>query len=160
MMFTARTWVFMAFALLVCLGYVAAAKEGLRITVEKASARSKRQAKSQVKADLRNPALIHELSQVMGPKSFEVPEGYDKMARPYKNGPPCNVTVGITIKRIADVNDKEGSVVFDLMIFTQWRDPRLKGIAFKRILPKDVWTPAYLYQTKEKSQTGSARTWC
>ena len=140
----------MAFALVVCLGYAAAAKEGLRITVEKASARNKHQAKSQVKTDLRNPALIHELSQVMGPKSFEVPEGYDKMARPYKNGPPCNVTVGIIIKRIADVNDKEGSCVFDLLIFTQWRDPRLKDIAFKRILPKDVWTPGLFVSNEGK----------
>ena len=86
----------------------------------------------------------------MGPKSFEVPEGYDKMARPYKNGPPCNVTVGITIKRIADVNDKEGSCVFDLLIFTQWRDPRLKDIAFKRILPKDVWTPGLFVSNEGK----------
>ena len=68
MMFTARTWVFMAFALLVCLGFAAAAKEGSH-HCGKGERRSKRQAKSQVKADLRNPALIHELSQVMGPKS-------------------------------------------------------------------------------------------
>ena len=73
MMFTTRTWSFMAFALAVCLGHALAAKEGLRITVEKATARSKLQAKSQVKADLRNPALMHELGQVMR-QSFDVPE--------------------------------------------------------------------------------------
>eukprot|EP00943_MAST-04B_sp_MAST-4B-sp1_P004181 g4181.t1 len=119
-----------------------------RVRVEKATARS--MAKSKIKTMKRNPALMHELGQVMGPKSFDVPEGYDKMARPYKNGRAVNVTIGITIKRIADVNDKEGSVVFDVLFLTQWMDPRLKNIAFKRILPKDVWTPGLFVSNEGK----------
>ncbi len=126
---------------------------GIRLSVEKAQVRSTVQIKKATAEHTltkRNPALMHELGQVMGPKSFDVPTGYDKMARPFKNGPPCNVTIGITIKRVADVNDKEGSVVFDVLFLTQWTDPRLKNIAFKRILPKDVWTPGLFVSNEGK----------
>ena len=81
---------------------------GIRLSVEKAQVRSTVQIKKATAEHTltkRNPALMHELGQVMGPKSFDVPTGYDKMARPFKNGPPCNVTIGITLYVIMFLDD-------------------------------------------------------
>ena len=69
-----------------------------------------------------NPAITASLSTVLGPPSLTVPSNYDKMVRPYRGERVLNVSVGLKVKRIAEVNDKDGSVVFDMIILTQWRD--------------------------------------
>lgn len=107
-------------------------------------------ARTHARAHARNPAIMAGLNDVLGPPSLTLPSGYDKMVRPYRNERILNVSVGLKVKRIAEVNDKDGSVVFDMIILTQWRDPRLKGIAFKRILPKDVWTPGLFVSNEGK----------
>ena len=86
-------------------------------------------------------ASPEKVSELLGPPSLTLPSGYDKTTRPYKGARPTGVLVGLKVKRIADLNEKDGVVSFDMIVLTQWRDPRLVDIGYKRILPKDVWTP-------------------
>ena len=93
-------------------------------------------------------------THILGPPSFAIPSGYDKMVRPYKNIRPDNVSLGLRVRRIAEVNEKDGSVLFDLVVLTTWVDPRLAGITLKRIAPKDVWLPGLFV-----SNQGSEPEW-
>lgn len=124
--------------LCVCFALIAVSAHGLEI--EAATHRSLRRAESQMIAGMR-VASPEKVSDLLGPPSLQLPSGYDKTTRPYKGIRPTGVLVGLKLKRIADVNEKDGIVAFDMIILTQWRDPRLVDIGYKRIMPKDVWTP-------------------
>ena len=95
------------------------------------------------------------LAQLVGPPSIEVPAGYDRLSRPNKNNKKKadQISVGIKLKRIEDINEKDSVVVIDAIVVTKWTDNRLVDVVknTKRILAKDVWVPdlAFANQAKE-----------
>ena len=61
--------------------------------------------------------------------------------RPNPNGPPTEVTVGVRIFDLREINDVDQTLTVDLGILRTWTDPRLGRLEGCEISLTDVWYP-------------------
>ncbi|KAJ7391669.1 hypothetical protein OS493_017366 [Desmophyllum pertusum] len=74
------------------------------------------------------------------------PEKYHKYLRPHNKGYPVNVTVRITVVHFVAVKEMDEEFSLDLVIWQQWKDPRLShSLNYTITLPADskkfIWLP-------------------
>lgn len=61
--------------------------------------------------------------------------------RPEPDGPPTEVTVGMRIMDITEINDVDQTISVDLAIKLAWTDPRLAQFAGCRLDVEEIWFP-------------------
>ena len=61
--------------------------------------------------------------------------------RPGAGGPPTEVSVGIRMADLTDIDDVNQTLTGDFAVFLSWNDPRLDGLEGCRVPLDDVWTP-------------------
>ncbi|MDW3222699.1 MAG: hypothetical protein R8G34_07370 [Paracoccaceae bacterium] len=61
--------------------------------------------------------------------------------RPNSDGPPTEVTVGMRIMDITEINDVDQTISVDLAVKLAWTDPRLAPFAGCRLESEDIWFP-------------------
>jgi hypothetical protein len=61
--------------------------------------------------------------------------------RPGAGGPPTEVSVGIRMVDLTDINDVSQTLTGDFAVFIGWTDPRLTGLEGCKIPLDAIWTP-------------------
>ncbi|KAL9984554.1 hypothetical protein ACROYT_G006862 [Oculina patagonica] len=79
-------------------------------------------------------------------KDITNPQKYQKYLRPYHRGESVNVTVRMTVVHLVAVREMNEEFSLDLVIWQQWKDPRLNhSLNYTITLPADskklIWLP-------------------
>lgn len=69
------------------------------------------------------------------------PPGYRTDIRPDHKGPPTEVTLGIRMADLSEINDVNQTITVDFAVRRQWVDTRLIGWEGCRLATSDIWFP-------------------
>lgn len=61
--------------------------------------------------------------------------------RPDPKGPPTDVTIGMRLADLLEINDVNQTITVDVMIRMQWTDPRLAELGGCKVSISDIWFP-------------------
>jgi len=70
----------------------------------------------------------------------EIP-GIRTNERPDAGGPPTEVSVGIRMVDLTDIDDVSQTLTGDFAVFLTWTDPRLEGLEGCEVPLEEIWTP-------------------
>jgi hypothetical protein len=69
------------------------------------------------------------------------PPGYRTDIRPDHNGPPTEVTLGVRMADLSEIDDVKQTITVDFVVRRQWVDTRLIGWEGCRLATTDIWFP-------------------
>ena len=77
--------------------------------------------------------------------------------RPNSNGPPTEVSVGIHMFDLTEINDVAQSLTGDFVVVTSWKDARLSNLQGCAISLEDVWSPGLAFTNSGRLFTSRPR---
>lgn len=77
--------------------------------------------------------------------------------RPGAGGAPTEVSIGVRMVDLTDINDVDQTLTGDFAVFLQWTDPRLEGLDGCRIPLDRVWTPGIRFANSGRLFTSEPR---
>jgi hypothetical protein len=77
--------------------------------------------------------------------------------RPAAGGPPTEVSVGIRMVDLTDIDDVSQTLTGDFAVILSWTDPRLAGLAGCEIPLDAIWTPGIRFVNSGRLFTGEAK---
>lgn len=74
------------------------------------------------------------------------PPGYRTEVRPDSSGPPTEVTIGMRLMDLTEINDVNQTISVDFAIKMQWIDSRLAGLSGCNLPKEEVWFPEMIME--------------